>query len=405
MKRKNNTAIVMLSCGIMGIYGFINSKAAFYNIIKLAFDFSDMQLGNIWSVYGIVSLLSYLLGGYVADRISVKKLLILALSLAAVLHLYLSFVPGYKAMLIVAALLSLASVFTFFPASSKLLSFIGGTHSSGGVFGIYYTLAGVWNAVLTLIGTILYQNTQDAGHTFVWLMRSYAAINMLVVIGLFFLLPDQLPESEKEKFSVSNVKTALRGREVWMIAVITMCTYLLFCSFTYISPFLTKLYGIKEDENLIIGLIRVDGMSIIGGILFGKWANRKKSVVSVVGYGLRIAVGCSLVLFLNTLFFHNRTVTIALIMLYSFVAIGTKSISIAMISERRFPLQITGTVIGVVSFIGYSPDAFFYQMMGRYFTRFDLTGYRTMFLLYLCIALIGYICCGQIQQSVDRQPE
>ncbi|MBR1866395.1 MAG: MFS transporter [Lachnospiraceae bacterium] len=394
---KNRTITLLLSCGIMGIYGFINSRAAFYNIIKLAFGFSDIQLGNIWSVYGIVSLASYLLGGYFADRIPVKKLVIFALSLAAVLHLYLSFVPEYTQMLVIAALLSIASVFTFFPASSKLLSSMGGEHSSGGVCGVYYALEGVWNTILNLMGTAIYRQTQDAGYTFVWMMRAYVVIDLAVAVSLLFLLPDSVVHSEKGGISPADLAAALKKREVWLLAVITMCTYTLFCSFTYIAPYLTQIYGIREEANLLFGIIRVDVMSVAAGVIFGKWADRRKSVVSVIKYGLEISMACSVLLCLSTFLLHDKTVTVILTMLYAFVALGTKSLSLAMIPEQKFPMAVMGTVIGVVSFIGYSPDAFFYPVMGRFFTIWKTTGYRWMFGLYLCVALVGVVCCRLTQ--------
>lgn len=398
MNQRKNTVIVILSCSIMGIYGFINSKAAFYNIIKLTFHFTDIQLGNIWSVYGMVSLASYLLGGYFADRVSVKKLVIAALSLAAVLHLYLSFVPAYTEMLILSGLLSIASICTFFPASSKLLSHYGGKNSSGGVFGLYYALEGIWNTALNLIGTAIFQQTQDARFTFVCMMRAYVVINIAAAIVLVFLLPDMEIQNGKNKIAFSDMVVALKKKEVWLIAVTTMCIYMLFCSFTYITPYLTELYRMKEEENLLYGIVRADVMSIIGGVIFGKWANHKKSAVSVIRYGLELSIVCSLLISINTFTFHNRTIIIALTMFYSLAVVGTKSISIAMISEQELPPAIIGTVIGVVSFIGFSPDAFFYSIMGRFFTYFNSFGYKMMFVVYICMALIGVVCCILIKR-------
>ena len=383
----------------MGSYGFINSKAAFYNIIRQTFSFTDVQLGNIWSVYGIASLASYLLGGYLADRIPAKRLLTSSLLLSAILHSWLSLVPGYRTMLIISVLLSVSAVLSFFPAASKLLSAMGGASASGGTFGLYYALEGGWNTLFNLVASWLYSRFGQARQLFVIMMRSYAAITFAMAICLGLLLDAERPQPADGKPSFQGLKTVLPQKSVWLLAIITMCTYTLFCSLTYITPYLTAVYGMREANNLFLAVVRVDILAVAAGLLLGMASNRRGTAGRVIKDSLAACTVCALIILLLSIVQRGKGLVILLSMVYALLAIGTKSISLALIPEQAFPSAITGTVIGVVSVIGFSPDAFFYRLMGLFLDRYGEAVYMGMFALFAAVAVMGMVCCAVLEKQ------
>ena len=150
MNNKKSIMILFLSFGIVGIYGFPYMKGTFYNVIKAALKLSDIQLSRIWGAFGTVGMLSYVMGGYFTDRFSPKKILIAALVVSSILHLYVSFVPSYLVVLLISGLMGLSAVFAFFPASSNVLSSLGSNHNAGSVFGVYYALEGLSQLIRTI---------------------------------------------------------------------------------------------------------------------------------------------------------------------------------------------------------------------------------------------------------------
>ena len=398
--------IILLSMGIMGIYGFPNMKAAFYNIMKGAFILSDMQLSKIWTVYGLVTLCSYIFGGCLTDRISPKKIIVVALSVSGILHFYLSFIPEYSSILVVSAMMGVTTVLAFFPAASKILSTMNKDGNAGNIFGIYYALEGVGNTLLNFLGTGLYTFTEDSRVTFMFMMRAYTILNFISAIFIFFFLKEKKVIEEKgSKVSITGIGRIIKKKEVWLISIIMLSTYVMFCSMAYINAYLKEIYKIPEQINLFLAVIRVDIIAIIAGVLFGKFCNKRGSVAYVVQRGLLIAVASIILILINQFTLHSPVLTIAFTMVFSFVGIGAKTVSIAMVAQQKFPISITGSVIGIVSFIGYSPDAFLYPVIGEILTKSGNSGYTYMFALYLLVAVIGSVCCIILEknkESIDK---
>lgn len=399
MDKQKTKIIFLLSCGITGIYGFPNMKAAFYNIMKAALCLSDVQLGRIWSVFGIVGMVSYVLGGYVTDRISPKKIIIGALTLSGFLHMILSFVPNYELLLAISGLMGIAAVFAFFPASSKILSSFGGGINAGSIFGLYYALEGIGNTIFNLIGRQVYILNGNELDTFVFMVRFYAVLDIMVAFFVALLFRNNNDFLDQgNQVSMKQLSIVLKTKEVWLIAVIMMSSYILYCSMTYITPYLATVYKIKEAKNLAYAIVRVDVLAVASGIIFGRISKKKKSVCSVIRNGMVLNAICVLAILANGYFLQQVQIVIILTMMFAFMGIGMKSISIALISEQNFPIAITGTIIGVVSFIGYSPDAYLYLVIGRLLEKYQQIGYSYMFVVYLLYMLIAILCCSQLDK-------
>lgn len=126
MNAKKKTIIFILSLGIIGMYGFPYMKNTFYNVMKISLGLSDIQLSRVWGMFGIVGMFSYIFGGYFADRISPRKILIIALSMSSILHMYVSFVPSYFVLLTISGLMGIVAVFAFFSSFIKGFEFYRG---------------------------------------------------------------------------------------------------------------------------------------------------------------------------------------------------------------------------------------------------------------------------------------
>ena len=77
------------------------------------FQLNNFQLGSLFSVYGVVALLSYIYGGVITDRYSPRKLMSSALFLTALGGLVLASYPSYQTLQILYWYLGFTSVFLF----------------------------------------------------------------------------------------------------------------------------------------------------------------------------------------------------------------------------------------------------------------------------------------------------
>ena len=65
------------------------------------FQISNTELGSCFSIYGIVALISYLLGGFIADKFAPSKLMAVALFLTGLGGLYLATIPDLSGLQLV----------------------------------------------------------------------------------------------------------------------------------------------------------------------------------------------------------------------------------------------------------------------------------------------------------------
>ncbi|MCQ9628638.1 MFS transporter, partial [Cetobacterium somerae] len=77
--RKNLFVILLVSFGGAIIYGLPSFRYDYYDAYLEAYNFNNTQMGVFGSIFGLFEMVSYLFGGYVADRISVRKLLVYSL--------------------------------------------------------------------------------------------------------------------------------------------------------------------------------------------------------------------------------------------------------------------------------------------------------------------------------------
>ena len=389
--------IVVLAFALTSIYGFINMKDAYYSVIKTALQITDAELGRMWSVYGIVATLSYPIGGYLADRFPPQKLLMTALIGSAILHVMLSFVRIYAILLVISGLLGVMAILIYFPASSKIITYLGNAETAGGIVGNYYATGAVLGVILSVVVGTFYAHHPDERTLFVLMMRYFAVLSIIGAVGVRNLFKNQVISGDSAgRIELGQVRSALRMKEVWLLAGTMVCSYALFCFTAYMTPYLTNKFEITGQVTLYIGLIRGTASYITATALFGRFADMAKSSMTVVKRAL-FAAGILLIL-LGITSVHAKSIAaaIGLTAVFAFFVIGAKTIGLAMVPEIGFPYQIVGTVIGIISFIGYSPDAYVYQITGSVIQAQGERAFTILFAAGAVIAFAGAACCRQL---------
>ena len=64
----------------------------------------------------------------------------------------------------------------------------------------------------------------------------------------------------------------------------------------------------------------------------------------------------------------------------------------ALVGESDMPLNITGAIVGLSSFIGFLPEAFIYPLIGYWLDSYPgKTGYQITFTYLLAISIVGLV--------------
>lgn len=399
MKKAENQSvllmIIILACANTAVYGLPYMKGQFYDIMLDALYLNHTQLSALFSIFGFVSLAAYLLGGLLADMASLKKIMITALAVSGFLHIYAVTIPGYYSLCVIYALLAFTSVMAFYPASMKILSGLKLDHGNGMVFGIYVALINVVGILVVLAGAGVLRWVNDSRFVFRIVSGLYGIMHFVValLIALLFKEGEIQDAQREERLNIEMLKCVLKDLRVWGIVGVVFFNYMLQSILTYVIPYFSQVYQIGEEIILVISILRVNVITILISPLSGKIADKYGSAVRVIEHTFIMAAVFGIVL-LGSLFFPVSAGTaVAVVLMITAAATAGKSISMVTISEMKIPGELRGTVIGVVAFLGYSPDAFFYSVAGGLLDQYQLLGYRVIFCIFLLCAVMGSVIC------------
>jgi nitrate/nitrite transporter NarK len=133
-------------------------------------------------------------------------------------------------------------------------------------------------------------------------------------------------------------------------------------------PFAAVLAGVIADRFNATRSIAV--MFVILVVSFGTW-----SMVAPTGPGLAV-------IYLNFVVTHVAVFAL-------------RGIYFVLLEEYQTPKFLTGASVGMISFLGFTPDAFFAPLAGRILdANPGLVGHQHYFLFLAVIALVGVFVVG-----------
>lgn len=387
---KRFSIIFILAFGMTAMYSLPYMKSAFYDPMQQALSLSHTQIGNLLSTYGMVAMVSYFVGGWFADKFSVKKLITLSLVVSGLLGFYFATFPSYGMLVVIFVLWGFTTIMTFFPASVKVIRMLGDESEQGRLFGFYEGLSGIAGTVISFIGLYFFGKFAEITVGFKYVVWLYSISSIVCGIILYFLIDDvKDTEESNDGMSISSFLKVITMPKAWLLGLTIFSVYLVFSSLTYLSPYLSEVYVMPLTLVSALSIIRTYvikmGASPITGIVTDKVGSSIK--VLFVGF-LFMAVSTAAFLFIPKSPSFMWIAVINMIIL-SVILFGARGIYFATVSESNIPIETTGAVVGFASFLGFSPDAFYYTVAGNWLDKYGQTGYTYIFILSVVCAFIG----------------
>ena len=115
--KKISTFLVLVS-GLALIFELPYIRNSFYVPICQALNLNNQEFGVLSSIYSTVSLVMYVAGGFLSDRLNSRWLLFLPFAGTGILGFWFSRFPDYGELKIIFALMGITTVMTFFPHPS-----------------------------------------------------------------------------------------------------------------------------------------------------------------------------------------------------------------------------------------------------------------------------------------------
>ncbi|AYD23133.1 MFS transporter [Clostridioides difficile] len=408
MESKNNVKrfliIFILAFGTTAMYSLPYMKSSFYDPMQQALALSHTQIGNLLSLYGLVGMVSYFIGGWFADRFSVRKLITFSLIASGILGFYFSTFPSYSMILLIFVLWGFTTILTFFSASVKVVRMQGSESEQGRIFGFYEGLSGISGTLISFIGLYFFGKFAEITVGFKYVVWLYSAASIICGILLFFLVEEKKDSgASDEGLSIKSLLKVVTMPKAWLIGLIIFSTYLVFSSLTYLSPYLSEVYVMPMTLVSALSIIRTYvikmGASPVAGVITDKVGSSIR--VMFVGFILMtVSTAAYLVIPKSTGFIWIAVINMIIL---SVILFGFRGIYFASVSESNISLETTGAVVGFASFIGFSPDAFYYTIAGNWLDKYGQTGYTYIFILSVVCAVIGIFATYALNKINKRE--
>ncbi len=392
------------------------SAAAFYQIPYLRWTFYDgmmelsglnnTQFGLTMSVYGTVSMILYLPGGIIADKISSRILVPVSLIVTGAAGLILMTGPGFGVQMVSYILLAAAGTLTFWAALNKAVRNLDGGDGSR-MFGLLEGGRGLAQAAFSAIFLAVFGMCASAVGGVKAVLGGYAALNILFGVLSFLVLEDDSKAgASAEPLRGADIFEILKMPAIWLLTLVVISSYCFHLASTYLTPYFTNVIGATAVLSGALAVVRTYIAQMAGAPFGSARAQKTGSSAFTVACGfIAMAVGIGVVAVLPS--DSGMMVPLVIFMIISAVSIYViRGIYFAIIGECGIPLRLTGTAIGIVSVIGFTPDIFVSPVCGALLDRYEgAQGYRYIFIMMLAVAVIGLISAWSLYFMSKKKKE
>lgn len=394
--------VLILAGESVFILPFVLARVFRPTVLKV-FQLDNVSLGLCFSVYGFVALLSYVFGGPLADKWPPRKLIAVALWMTALGGLLFATFPSYSTLQVLYGYWGFTTIFLFWAPMIKATRVWGGSSAQGKAFGFLDGGRGLVGALFGTLGVLVFSYfiTSDLetasleesrfAFRYVILVSSGLVAFVGVLVWLFMKLPGLVEEAiTVDKITVSQITQVLRLPSVTLLMVIILCAYVGYKITDVFSLYAQDVMLYNDVESAQVGTFLLFIRPIVG-VLIGIMADRSQP-----SYWLFLSF---IISFFGALLFATGIVVDIsnLLFLISILVVATgvyaaRSLYFAVMESGKIPLVLTGTAVGLISLIGYTPDIFAGPGMGYLLDNSPGTaGHQQVFWMLAVFSFIGGI--------------
>ncbi|WP_299122693.1 MFS transporter [uncultured Winogradskyella sp.] len=344
-----------------------------------SFSITDTQIGSCFAAYGTVALISYLFGGPLADKFKPNILMSVALILTAFGGFYLATYPSLSNLYILYGFWGFTTIFLFWAAMIKATRIWGGKNKQGIAFGFLDGGRGLVAALFGSAGVLIFSlfinknieltSIEERRIAFKEVIYYTSIAVMIIGFIVFFFLrfneSEKLGSENKAKLlTIDNFKIVMKFKAVWLLMIIILCAYYGYKMTDLFSKYAEEVMGYNKIEAAKVGTYLLYMRPVIG-VTIGLLADRTKASLWIV-IGFLLMTITSLIFYLGI---TDDTTTLLFILSIGSMALGVYSARVlyfATLEEAKIPLAVTGTAVGFISIVGYTPDIFAGLLMGYF---------------------------------------
>lgn len=338
------------------------------------FGLTNLELGTAFAVYGIVAMVAYVLGGPLADKFSARTMLAIALTSTAVGGLVMMADPTLPTLVILYAYWGITTIALFWAPLIRATREWGSNESQGRAFGLLEGGRGLLAAVMGLIAVALFAALLPTESETASLAQRTTALRQIILLfsamtfGAGLLIWLELPkrhssrQGQQPRFTLSGIARVLTMPSVWLQAAIILCAYTGFKATDDFSLYAYDVVGLNEINAAQAGVLSL-WVRPVAAIGAGYLADRFGAVPMTISSFVMLAAG-SLVMASGFIGAGMVWIFLLTIVCSSMGIFALRGLYYAIMQDGKVPMAFTGSAVGFVSFIGYTPDVFMGPLMG-----------------------------------------
>ncbi|HHV34290.1 MAG TPA: MFS transporter [Syntrophomonadaceae bacterium] len=385
---KNMFMLIILMTGGALIYMLPYLRGYYYIPLMEALNFNNTQIGNMAGVYGTTCIICYFFGGWLADRVSARKLLTISFVLTGLGGFYLATYPSYNMVLLLHVYWGITTILTFWAAFIKATRQLAAMSEQGKAFGFLEGGRGITYAIIMSIALAVFAKMGSGIKALNAVIYFYSILVILIGIVSWFVFKDD-NDNVRTGSSLQDIVTVIKMPKVWLIALIIFCSYAAIIAHQYIAPFTTQVWGGSVVLGAIMAIMAsyVRPVAAIGAGFLGDKVGSSKIIL----YGFILLLAGVLGLVFIPASRGLIYILVINLVVYYLAMYVVQGLHYALLEEGDIPLAISGTAIGVISTFGYFPEVLVPMLAGRLLDKFPgALGYKYFFGVLAVLLVVGF---------------
>lgn len=364
-----------------------------------AMGISDSDYSQLLAIYGFVCIACYLPGGWMADQLNSKKLLIASLFMTGIVGFWygsISFlgnssyesnrIPSfltngtnyyqYYQLMIIYILWGISTVLLLWAPLWKILSQQGSNQEQGTVNGILGAINGASGALMVGIayGVYLWNPVINGFHSgFLFLSLILSCIPIITAVFIIFMIKEK-PSTERFGLKFDALFKIAKNYKIWLVALLVMAVYMYQTGLTFFIGYMSNSIKIISSVVFIAGVLRTYLFRFVVSPFAGKLADNSRSYILFISIGLTLAIVVTLIAAclpgFNTEFetmSSSYQLFLQILIMITFLFLGLITWCLvtnrwATITELGIEEKNYATATGFISLIALSPDGWFFQI-------------------------------------------
>jgi len=376
------------------------------------FDLTNLELGLAFSAYGLVAMICYAVGGPIADRFSARSLLVVALSATASGGIYMATVPPLRGLTLLYAFWGLTSILLFWAALIRATREWGGEQRLGSAFGLLDGGRGLFAALVGAVAYALFSALLPDVERATPEQRSEALRQVILLFtgtvfaaaALAWIAIPSTPGPVSERSSRFTLRSAARVAAMpalWLQALIILSAYVGYKSIDDVSLYAREVMRMDELRAAGVGAAVLWARPV--ACIAAGWLADRSSVTGMSSLCFALVTLGSIVLASGFLQAAPAALFLLVVAASASGIYALRGLYFAIMGEAKIPLRYTGTAVGIVSTIGYTPDVFSGPLMGYLLDRSPgATGHHHWFMVVAAFSLAGLLATLALGKLTGR---